>query len=66
VVFQRASQTIHAPHSPDAQGGSAPRSYTRHRTEESILYNVIQQELMTFLARAQVDFLLRSIEIDAG
>jgi hypothetical protein len=53
VVFQNASQTTHAPHSPDAQGGSAQRTYTRHRPEESVLYNVIQQELETFLARAQ-------------
>jgi hypothetical protein len=29
------------------------RSYARHRPEESILYNVIQQELAGFLARAQ-------------
>jgi hypothetical protein len=53
VVFPRVSQTIHAPHSPDAPGGGAQRSYTRHRPEESILYNVIQQELESFLARAQ-------------
>jgi hypothetical protein len=53
VVFQSASETIHAPHSPDAQGGSTQRTYTRHRPEESILYHVIQQELETFLARAQ-------------
>jgi hypothetical protein len=54
VVFQRVSQTIHAPHSPEAQGESAQRTYTRHRPEESLLYNVIQQELEPFLARAQV------------
>ncbi len=53
MVFQSASQTIHAPHSPDAQGASARRSYTRHRPEETILYNVIQRELEFFLARAQ-------------
>jgi hypothetical protein len=53
VVFQSVSQAIHTPHSPDAQGGSAQRTYTRHRPEQSILYNVIQQELETFLARAQ-------------
>jgi hypothetical protein len=53
VVFQRTSQTIHAPHSPDAQGGSAQRTYKRHRPEESILYSVIQQEIEPFLARAQ-------------
>ena len=53
MVFQGVSQTIHAPHSPDAQGGSAQRTYTRHRPEESILYNVIRQELEPFLARAQ-------------
>ena len=54
MVFQRVSQTIHVPHSPDAQDGSAQRTYTRHRPEESILYNVIQQELEPFLARAHV------------
>ena len=53
MVFQRVSQVIHTPHSPDAQGGSAQRTYTRHRPEESVLYNVIQQELEAFLARAQ-------------
>ncbi|MHC4408483.1 MAG: transposase [Planctomycetota bacterium] len=53
MVFQNASQTTHAPHSPDAQGGSAQRTYTRHRPEESVLYNVIRQELEAFLARAQ-------------
>ena len=50
----RVSQTIHTSHSPDAQCGSAQRSYTRHHPEESILYNVIQQELGAFMARAQV------------
>jgi ribosomal protein S27AE len=53
VVFQEASQAIHTPPPPDAQGGGAQRTYTRHRPEESILYNVIRQELEPFLARAQ-------------
>ena len=54
MVFQRVSQTIHVPHSPDAQDRSAQRTYTRHRPEQSVLYNVIRQELEPFLARAQV------------
>ena len=53
MVIQGISQTIHAPRSPDAQGGNAQPTYTRHRPEESTLYNVIQQELEIFLARAQ-------------
>jgi hypothetical protein len=53
VVVQNASQTAHASHSPDAQGGSAQRTYTQHRPEESVLYNVIRRELEAFLARAQ-------------
>jgi hypothetical protein len=35
------------------RGGSAQRTYTRHRPEQSILYNVVRQELEAFLARAQ-------------
>jgi hypothetical protein len=53
VVFHEVSPTIHTPHSPGARGGSAERAYTRHLPEESVLYNVIQQELEAFLARAQ-------------
>jgi hypothetical protein len=53
VVFREVSPTIHTPHSPDARGGSAERAYTRHLPEESVLYNVIQQELEPSLARAQ-------------
>jgi hypothetical protein len=54
MAIQGVSQTIQAPHSSDARVGSAPRSYTRHRPEESLLYRVVQQELETFLACAQV------------
>jgi len=53
VVFREVSPTIHTPHSPDARGGSAERTYTRHLPDQSALYNVIQQELEAFLARAQ-------------
>ena len=53
VTFRAVSPTIQATRSPDARGGSAERTYTRHLPEESVLYNVIQQQLEAFLARAQ-------------
>jgi hypothetical protein len=49
-VDERASP---GSHSHAAARGGEERSYARRRPEESVLYGVVQQELETFLARAQ-------------
>jgi hypothetical protein len=52
VVLQDSSQAIEPPPLPNATGDRVQRSYTRHRPEETRLYEVVQQELETFLARS--------------
>jgi hypothetical protein len=48
-----AASAAVAPHARHGDGRGGRNEYTRRRPEESVLYQVVQAELETFLARAQ-------------
>ncbi len=47
------SGALPVPHTHGTSGRGEEHAYARRRPEESVLYGVVQEELETFLARAQ-------------